>query len=274
MEAKISVITATLNRKKLLARCIEGVARQAHPQKEHVIVDGNSTDGTVEMLKSLAAGYPHLKWISEKDRGISDALNKGLALATGDVIGVNGDDDFYLPGAFEIVAREFAENPKAGIVAGHCDCIGNDESLLYTAKAAFTNRRDLIQHWKTWGSTNFFPAPSTFIRKQVIETVGGFEEADKYAMDYHHWIKITEKFEVRIVDRVLARFRYDAGTVTFSQSQKQWDETHAISRRYWGSKAGPEYYQMAFSYFSRRHILPVIERVRNSLKYRLGRLLK
>jgi glycosyltransferase involved in cell wall biosynthesis len=274
MNLKISIVTATLNRRDYLPRCIEGVAQQSYPHKEHLIIDGGSTDGTIELLESYAKRYPHIKWISEKDNGISSALNKGLALASGELIGVNGDDDFYLPGAFEAVAREAVENPTAGLVAGHCDCIRNDDSLFYTAKAAFTNRRDLIQHWKTWGISNFFPAPSTFIRKHVIETVGGFEESDKYAMDYHHWIKITEKFEVRIVDRVLAKFRYDEGTVTFTQSQKQRDETHEISRKYWGPLTGREFHRMAFSYFSHRHIRPVVERVRNSFKYRLGGLLK
>jgi glycosyltransferase involved in cell wall biosynthesis len=274
MENRISVVTASLNRKDYLPRCIEGVAQQSYPYKEHLIIDGGSTDGTVELLESYAKQYPHIRWISEPDNGISSALNKGLALASGEIIGVNGDDDFYLPGAFEIVAREFEENPAVGVVAGHCDCIRNDETLFYTSKAAFTNRRDLIQHWKTWGTTNFFPAPSTFIRREVIDRVGGFEEADKYAMDYHHWIKITATFDVRIVDQTLAKFRYDEGTVTFSHSRKQWEETHAISRKYWGSKASAEYYRMAFSYFSHRNLQPIFERVRNSLKYRLGRLSK
>jgi glycosyltransferase involved in cell wall biosynthesis len=267
---KISIVTATLNRKDLLERCIEGVARQNYEDKEHLIVDGGSTDGTVEMLESLAARYPHLKWISEKDRGISDALNKGLALATGDVIGVNGDDDFYLLGAFEIVAREFENNHSVGVIAGHCDCIRNDDSLFYTSKAGFTTRRDLIKHWETWGTTTFLPAPSTFFRKEVVNVVGGFDEADRYAMDYHHWIKITEKFDVKVIDRVLARFRYDEGTVTFSHAQKQWDETHRISRKYWGPLTSFEFYRMAWSYFAHQNITPYIERARNSFRYRLG----
>jgi glycosyltransferase involved in cell wall biosynthesis len=269
---KISIVTATLNRKAFLPRCIEGVAVQSYPDKEHIIIDGGSTDGTLELLESYANKYPHIKWISEKDNGISSALNKGLALASGEIIGVNGDDDFYLPGIFEIVTREFEQNPSVGVVAGHCDCIRNDDSLFYTSKAGFTSRRDLIQHWKTWGTTTFLPAPSTFIRRKVIAAVGGFDEADKYAMDYHHWIKITEKFEVKVIDKVLARFRYDEGTVTFSHAQKQRDETHAISRKYWGPVTGIEFYRMTFSYFSHRRIRPVLDQVRNSLKYRLGRL--
>jgi glycosyltransferase involved in cell wall biosynthesis len=273
MEVKISVITATLNRKELLARCIEGVARQTYPQKEHVIVDGGSADGTVEMLESLSARYPHLKWISEKDRGISDALNKGLALAAGDVIGVNGDDDCYQPGVFEMVAAEFERDPSVGVVAGSCDHVRNDGTIAFTSKAGFTNRHQLIEYWKHWGTSVFLPAPSTFFRKKAVDLVGGFEEADRYAMDYHHWIKITEHFKVTIIDRVLARFRYDEGTVTFSNSKAQMAETYAISRKYWGSKLSSKYYRLAFSYFDFHQMKPWRERIRNSFKYRLGRVL-
>jgi len=271
---KISIVTATLNRKDLLERCIEGVARQNYEDKEHVIVDGNSTDGTVEMLESLAARYPHLKWISEPDRGISDALNKGLALATGEVIGVNGDDDCYEPGVFEIVAAEFAPDPAVGVVAGSCAHVRNDGTIAFTSKAGFTNRHELIEYWKHWGTSVFLPAPSTFFRMKAVDLVGGFEETDRYAMDYHHWIKITENFEVRIIDKVLARFRYDEGSVTFSRSKEQMAETYAISRKYWGSKTSSSYYRLAFSYFDFHKVKPWRDRIINSLRYRLGRVLK
>jgi glycosyltransferase involved in cell wall biosynthesis len=270
--SKISIVTATLNRKALLERCIEGVAQQTYPDKEHIIIDGASTDGTVELLQSYSRRYSHIRWISEKDNGISSALNKGLALASGEIIGINGDDDFYLPGTFEIVAREFEEDPSVGLVAGHCECIRNDGRLYYTSKAAFSSRQELIKHWKSWGTTTFLPAPSTFFRKECVNAVGGFDDADRYAMDYHHWIKITEKFGVRIVDKVLAKFRYDDGTVTFSQAEKQRAETHAISRKYWGPVTSIAFYQMAFSYLKHRHLSPLIEKLRNSFKYRLGRL--
>jgi glycosyltransferase involved in cell wall biosynthesis len=274
MNLKFSIVTATLNRRDYLPRCIEGVAAQSYPEKEHLIIDGGSTDGTLELLESYTQKYPHIKWISEPDTGISSALNKGLALASGEIIGVNGDDDFYLPATFEIVAREFEHNSSVGVVAGHCDCIRNDDSLFYTSKAGFTTRRELIQHWRTWGTTTFLPAPSTFIRREVVAAVGGFDEADKYAMDYHHWIKITERFDVKIIDRVLARFRYDEGTVTFSQAQEQWDETHRISRKYWGPTTSLEFYRMAWSYFAHQNLTPIIERARNSFRYRLGHLSK
>jgi glycosyltransferase involved in cell wall biosynthesis len=278
MKLKISIVTATLNRKEFLPRCIEGVARQSYPHKEHLIIDGGSTDGAVELLKSYAEKYPHLRWISEKDNGISSALNKGLAMATGDIIGVNGDDDFYLPGAFEIVAAEFEQNPSVGVVSGNCDHIGNDAKVAFTSKAAFSSRRDLIEYWRHSGRA-FLPAPSTFFRKNVVEVVGGFDEADRYAMDYHHWIKITEKFGVKTIDRVLANFRYDEGTVTFSRAKEQLAEVHSISKRYWGAKATFSYYQLAASSFEYHRWRPFKERsvgswkrVLNSIRYRTSHI--
>jgi len=281
MKPKISIVTATLNRKDYLPRCIEGVAGQSYPYKEHLIIDGGSTDGTVDLLKSYEEKYPHIRWISEKDNGISSALNKGLALATGDIIGVNGDDDFYEPCVFEIVAAEFERDASVGVVSGNCNEIRNDGTIVFTIKAGFTNRRHVIEYWKYWGPSSLLPAPSTFFRKEVVDVVGGFEEADRYSMDYHHWIKITEKFNVKTVDKVFANFRCDQGTVTFSRSKEQLAEVRAISKRYWGSKAGFSYYRMAFSYFE-HHTLspflaplkPIIDRMRNSFKYRTSRLVK
>jgi glycosyltransferase involved in cell wall biosynthesis len=273
---KISIVTATLNRKDYLPRCIEGVAGQSYPYKEHLIIDGGSTDGALDLLKSYAKKYPHIKWISEKDNGISSALNKGLAMATGDIIGVNGDDDFYAPGVFEIVAAEFAADPGLGVVSGNCAHINNNNVVWEAGKAGFTTRWDLIEYWRYWCRAVFLPAPSTFFRREVISKVGGFEEADRYAMDYHHWIKITEEFRVKTIDKVFATFRCDEGTVSFSSNKEQLAEMHRISRKYWGSLLSASYYRLRASYI--RHVVlpnkvfPVLDRMRNSFKYRLGLL--
>lgn len=251
MSFKLSIVTATYNRKDYLPRCIESVAAQSHLHKEHLIVDGGSTDGTVEVIEFYAAKYPHIKWISERDEGISDAFNKGLAMATGDAIGVMGDDDFYVPGAFAVVASEFERHPEVAMVAGSCEFIRNDDSAWLTQKASFTSRRDLIQYWVHWGRGVTLPAPSTFIRRKVIDVVGGFDVADRYAMDYHHWIKITEKFpQIKTIDQVFAKFRCDEGSISFSLAQAQQKETLAISKKYWGAKTSLGYYRMALSYSS------------------------
>jgi glycosyltransferase involved in cell wall biosynthesis len=253
---KLSVVTATYNRREFLPRCIDSVAAQSYPNKEHIIIDGGSTDGTVALLESLAGKYPHLRWISEKDNGISSALNKGFALATGDAIGVIGDDDFYAPEIFAVIAAEFAAYPDAGLVSGNCEFIDNENRVTNIQRASYTSRKELIQCWRFWGKRVAIAAPSTFISKRVIDEVGGFDEADRYAMDYHHWLKITEKFsDVRTVDQVFARFRLDSGTVSFSSNSEQWKEMLRISRKFWGSKGSKEYYENLLS-FMRYYQLP------------------
>jgi glycosyltransferase involved in cell wall biosynthesis len=265
----ISIVTATRNRATLLPRCLDAVAAQHYADKEHVVIDGASTDGTKELLEEYGRNQPHLKWISEPDRGLSDAFNKGLKLASGDCIGVIGDDDWYEDGAFEIVADLFARHPEAGMISGGCNHVRTDGSLISTQPARFSNRHELIQCWKHWGKSVSLPAPSTFIRREVIETVGGFEECDKYAMDYRHWIKITEKFQVVTTPHVLANFRSDEGTISFSQNEKQWQETIAISRAYWGG--GLQSAQMFASYAPyaalrslKNTMRPVVRRLRQA----------
>ncbi|HMV50957.1 MAG TPA: glycosyltransferase family 2 protein [Blastocatellia bacterium] len=253
MSFKLSVITATRNRKDFLPRCLDSVAAQACADKEHIVIDGGSTDGTSELLADYAARHPHLKWISEPDRGISHAMNKGLAMATGNAVGVIGDDDFYQPDVFNSIAEEFLQHPEAGIVSGHCAVINNADQLISTERAMFTTRRELLECWRCWGRRVMLPAPSTFIRRQVIDAVGGFDEADRYAMDYRHWIKITERFPVRILDRTLATFRHDAGTTSFSNNRQQWEETLAISKQYWGSKLKLQFYALWFSHWRHFH---------------------
>jgi glycosyltransferase involved in cell wall biosynthesis len=248
MGFRISIVTATLNRKEFIGRCIESIAAQPYPDKEHIIVDGGSTDGALEIIQEYAARYPHIKWRSGRDSGISDAFNKGLAMATGDAIGVLGDDDFCEPDIFAMVAEEFQRDPAIGIVSGNCAHLRNDNSVWMVQRAGFNGRRDLIECWKHWGKRTMIPAPSSFIRKRAIDVVGGFEESDRYAMDYHHWIKITEKFGVKTIDRTLANFRCDEGTVSYSLGRKQWEETLRISRRYWGSKLSRDYYRMLYSF--------------------------
>lgn len=274
MTTKISIITVTRNRKDFLPRCIESVARQDYEQKEHVIIDGLSTDGSVAVIRDYAQRYPHIRWISEKDDGISNAFNKGLAMVTGEIIGIIGDDDYYEPNILSFVADQFAQNPAIGVLSGGCHHVGNDGGIRFTLRAGFTNRLDLIRFWNNWGSTNYLAPQSTFFRKEVIEKVGGFEETDKYAMDYHHWIKITEFFAVRTVDRVLGSFRWDTGTVSFSRNKEQFREMLRISQKYWGSRLSPSYYQFACSFLSSYYWAPFITRFRNSIKYRTKLVLR
>jgi glycosyltransferase involved in cell wall biosynthesis len=252
---RVSVVTATRNRRERLMQCVESVAAQDHADKEHVVVDGASTDGTARYLAEAARRHPHLRFLSEPDDGPAQAMNKGLALATGDAIGVLGDDDTYLPGSLALVARTFAAEPGLGLVSGNCDFVDNDGALRFTQKASFTTRRDLIQCWRSWGTRIFLPAAATFFSRPAFDAAGPFDATRRYAMDYDHWIRLTEHFPVRTLDRTLARFRYDEGSISHAPTRHQWEETLAISRRYWGRPWEAGYWAMQASclWYYRRH---------------------
>src|ERR1051325_9290166 len=268
---KISIVTATHNRAEFLPRCIESVGGQSYPDKEHIIIDGGSTDSTVSVLRSFASKYPHIQWISETDKGISEAFNKGLARATGDVIGIIGDDDFYEPEVFRFIAEQFAADPSISVLSGDCNFVDNDGAVRATQTASYTSRAHLIEGWLHWGKQIRIAAPSTFIRKRVIDEVGGFDENDRYAMDYHHWLKITERFPaITTVPRVFANFRLDQGTVSFSEGARQWTEMLTISRKYWGPKSSRMYYRLLFSYLRHCRWVPL----KNRLRSRAARLLR
>src|SRR5205823_6529513 len=110
------------------------------------------------------------------------------------------------------------------------------------------NRDDLIKWWTNWTQTVMLPAPSSFIRSEVIEDVGGFDEADRICMDYHHFIKITERYPVRIVNHVIGSHRWDHGSISFSRMQETWAATGRISRKYWGSPRKLRYWKLLLSY--------------------------
>ncbi len=245
---RLSVVTATLNRRGWLARCVESVAAQDHPDKEHIVVDGASTDGTLEYLQDAARRHPHLRFVSGPDDGPSQAMNKGLALASGAVLGVLGDDDAYLPGALTTVARAFAEAPGAGLVSGGCDFVDNQGALRFTQTASFTSRRDLIECWRYWGTRICLPAAATFFSREALQSAGPFDERHRYAMDYDHWIRLTERFPVRTLGHTLARFRYDQGSLSHAPTPHQWRETLAISRAHWGPAWTPGHWAFLASY--------------------------
>lgn len=174
---KVSIITVTYNSEKYLADCIASVRSQTYNDIEHIIVDGKSTDGTLKILHKNA----HLvsKWISEPDRGMYDAINKGIALATGDIIGVLNSDDMYAsPNAIMDIVACFDETGK--------DAIYGD--LVYVDAA---NPQKVLRYWKGLPfkrnrfNYGWMPAhPTFYIRRELVATYGGYENHYFTAADY------------------------------------------------------------------------------------------
>ncbi len=167
----VSIITAILNDVKYLEECIQSVSNQSYPYIEHIIADGGSTDGTVDILSRYQAKYPdRVRFISEPDKGSGDATNKAFRMARGQIIGVIGSDDMYEPGAIQIVVEFFRANPDAYFVFGGCNHINEKGEVI----ARFPNTRDFnLDEIIKVGC--YVPTTSSFYRREVVEKVGVFD---------------------------------------------------------------------------------------------------
>ena len=185
---KISIITATYNSAATVKDTLDCIRQQDQPDIEHIIVDGGSTDSTVEIIKS----FPHVaKWASEKDKGIYDAMNKGIGLATGDVIGILNSDDIYTgPSVLSTVARAFA-NPAVRTAYADLQYVHADDmdKVLRTWKTGRFDKKNFYYGWMP-------PHPTFFVRKEVYEQAGLFNISLQSAADYEIMLRILLKHGV------------------------------------------------------------------------------
>lgn len=175
-EPYISIITPSHNQAKFLEKNLTSVCNQEHENVEHIVVDGGSEDGSVEILKEYEDQY-NLRWISESDRGQSHAINKGINMANGDWIGWQNSDDFYLPSSFNIISEVIIDEQDLDVVYG--DTVFVNEEGNEITRTFHTRPSKFVQkHWSLFASNQ-----STFIRRKVIEEIGGLDEDLYYTMD-------------------------------------------------------------------------------------------
>jgi len=198
----ISIVTAVRNRKSTIARAITSIKEQTYKNVECVVVDGASSDGTRELAESLVG--PNDKIISEPDKGVYDALNKGLAIASGDIIGLLHSDDLYEDKqVLENVAEVFNYN-AVDVVFGDAAFFkkGEPETIIRRYRSTLLSKRNLA-----WGQ---MPAhPSMFFRAEIYHRLGGFKDDYKIAADYEFLCRLVSQVEVRSVrlPRVLVRMQ-------------------------------------------------------------------
>jgi glycosyltransferase involved in cell wall biosynthesis/Flp pilus assembly protein TadD len=223
---KISVVTPTYNQGTYIEQTIRSVIDQEYPNFEHVVIDGGSTDGTTAVLKH----YPHLRWISEKDRGQSDALNKGLRMATGDIIAWINSDDWYEPGVFGAIAEFFAQNPDKNVVMGNCNLINEQGEIFDTVINHERGFGALKTHWI---ARSIPTQPAIFFRKKLLDEFGLLDESLHFAMDYDLWMRFATKNRFYHLDRTVANYRFHSeakgGDQDWSKFVPEWE---AVCSRY------------------------------------------
>jgi glycosyltransferase involved in cell wall biosynthesis len=224
----VSIITPSCNQGKYIDETIRSVLGQTYGNVEYIVIDGASTDGTVEVLKRYDG---QIRWISEKDRGQADAVNKGFAMASGDILGWLNSDDTYAPDAVSRAARCFADNPDVVMVYGdaeHIDAAGRVINR-YPSEPFILNRLS---------KCCFISQPSVFIRKKVFDEVGPLDTALQTAMDYDYWCRIGKRYgEKRIAylkGQILAKSRLYNENKTVAMRKIVYRESMRIQRKYFG----------------------------------------
>jgi len=197
---KFSIITAVRNNKTGLLRAIECVRKQTYGNVEHIVVDGVSTDGTIEVLNQ----NPHLTWISEPDNGQSDALNKGFHLAKGDIVGWLNADEKYLPTCFESVSRFFEEKPEVDILFGDCRWI-NESGLPFQLRRV--PKFDLFT--LKYHHVLYVHTVATFIRRKIFDDGNFLDVNYHYAMDYEFFLRLALRgYRFDHIPKLLGDFRW------------------------------------------------------------------
>jgi glycosyltransferase involved in cell wall biosynthesis len=248
----ISIITPSLNQGGYIRECLESVqtaAAVAEISVEHLVVDGGSTDQTLEVLGNQS----HARWISGKDSGQTDAINKGLTQTSGGIVSFLCADDLLEPEALRLVLCAFGDDPGADVVYGDAFFL---ESGWKRRKFAgdFSPRR--------LRKENFLLQPAVFLRRSVFEKFGAFDASLKFCMDHEFWLRISEKTRWRYVPSPLACSRLHSDAKTWTQLPEAWDEARKMQARYgiywrpfrdalWMKTAGCHYYRFKRLLFAR-----------------------
>lgn len=223
---KISVVTICYNSAATLPVTISSVLGQSHPDLEYVIVDGGSTDGTVEIIKAHAAADPRVRWVSEPDEGISDAMNKGAAMATGEVVAHLHSDEYYLDREVLATAAEtFRVHPEAVWATGGFHFVDAGGRFLREIGTRRYSYRRLIH-------SNIILHPATFIRRSAFLAAGGFDVALRYCMDYDLWLRLGAMGDPVPIRRALACFRVHGGSRSTAEAGATYAEEFEVRMRF------------------------------------------
>ncbi|MFO0886573.1 MAG: glycosyltransferase family 2 protein [Pirellulales bacterium] len=241
---KLSVVTPSFNQAKYLRATLESIHSQQYPNLEHWVIDGGSTDGSLEILEEYRrAGL--LNYISEPDRGQSDAINKGFARISGEVVCWLNSDDLYNPGTLLSVSKFFEDNPDKQLLTGDCNFIDAEGRHLTVFVGSRVSRESLIR------VTSLNVQPATFFRRTLLDKVQGLNSSLHYALDYDFWLRMTRHvaFEYRPQTFASARMHLECKSMR-PNHETFLPEVVRCSRQHFGPVYLPAYW-LRFLYLSR-----------------------
>ncbi|MGB2925474.1 MAG: glycosyltransferase family 2 protein [Limnothrix sp.] len=232
---KISIITPSYQQGQYIEETIQSVLSQNYPNLEYIIVDGGSTDETVSIIKKYADKIAY--WVSEKDRGQTHAINKGIRQATGEIIAYLNSDDYYLPGTLLEVGSQFRDDPNIDLLHGKCRYVNEKGDKIGEHLGDIKSFDEIIDLWNVWWNKRQFVQPEVFWSRNIMKEVGLFNEELYYVMDYEYWSRILlAKGTVVKADQELTCFRL-TDIQKSNDSGKVADELRGVVKEWlWDSR--------------------------------------
>ncbi len=219
----VSIVTPSLNHAGYIKQAINSVLAQDYPYIEYTIVDGGSTDATLSILIQYT---DQIKWISEPDQGLYDAVNKGWARSQGEYVGYLNSDDLLCPGALSLMVDYLEKHPDVAIVYGDYNRIDGNGKVLERVWAGKSDLATLLQH----GNTIF--TGTMLLRRSLLDKVGWLDISLKYAADYDFCVRVARQYNIGYIRQPLAMFRIHHDSKTQNSKWKMWQETFYVSYKY------------------------------------------
>lgn len=219
---RISIITPSYNQGNFIEETIRSIISQKYENFEYFIIDGGSTDNTLEIIRKYESHIAY--WVSEPDHGQTHAINKGLARATGDIIAYINSDDYYLPETFHKVADYFHKNPETDLLHGRCRYVDINGNKIGEHFGDIETFEEILDLWNVWWNRRQFVQPEVFWSRRLFEKVGFFNESLHYVMDYEYWLRaLRVGGVVKKINREISAFRFTPDQKS-NHSEKVADE--------------------------------------------------
>lgn len=233
---KISIVTPSFNQGQFIEETIRSVLLQGYPNLEYIIIDGGSSDESIDIIRRYE---PWLKyWISEPDRGQTNAINKGISRASGDILAYLNSDDYYLPGALFKVGEYFKRFPHIDLLNGQCHYVNEIGEKIGEHHGDITRFDEVIDLWDVWWAKKQFVQPEIFWSRRIYESIGPFREDLYYVMDYEYWCRILKAGGKAVpIIEALSCFRFNPNQKSRQREQVAEELLGVVRPLLWDNRA-------------------------------------
>jgi len=226
---KVSVVTPSFNHAHFIVDTIESVLAQDYSDIEYIVVDGLSSDNTVNILKKYS---DRIKWISEVDTGQTEAINKGLKMASGEIVCFLNSDDLFEKNTISQVVQTFRLNPDVKWVYGKCRIVDANNSEIRHLITLYKNIISKRFSYRKLLVENFISQPATFWKSELHSEFGYLDESEHFAMDYEFWCRIGAKHKPTVINSYLSRFRMYPTSKSGSLTNPVFEDELRIAKKY------------------------------------------